>query len=133
MTNTNNIKKDLSTKDFCKQTCIYTGNFIKLLRKERMINLKSISGILGISIPQYIKYERGINRISLGKLLILFEFFQYDINDFIKNVTLYSDSPTQRDARDALPGFKNFNKLTARQYKIVDKLINDITTLSMVA
>src|SRR4051812_9568278 len=103
MTNTNNIRKDLSTKDFCKQTSIYTGNFIKLLRKERMINLKSISKILGISIQQYIKYEKGINRISLGKLLILFKVFQYDINDFIKNATIFSDSPVERNT---MPVFK---------------------------
>lgn len=116
---------------FCKHITQCTANFIKSMRKSRDVHLKTIAKALGVSIQQLGKYESGLNRISIGKIILLCEFYQYDIHSFIKELLSYSGMNSNNKKYENLNlnninKFYNINKLTPKQQKIITALINDL-------
>ena len=119
-----NIKKDLTAREFCKQITNHTGNTLISLRKERCLELKNISTELEVSIQQYRKYELGINRISLGRLLLILNYLEYDIHKFIDEIMNKYSLPCT--FTDRIPGFKNIEKLSPNQYKLIESIIKEM-------
>lgn len=123
-----NTEKDLSSIEFCKQIGAYTSNFILFLRKSRFIKQKPVANKLGISVQQLMKYEAGINKISLGKLIVLCNFLEYDIRDFIEELINLGSNINVKTK--GIKTFENVDKLTSKQYKIINELINAIVSLN---
>lgn len=116
---------------FCKHVTQCTANFIKSMRKSRGVHLKTIAKALGVSIQQLGKYESGLNRISIGKIMLLCDFYQYDIHSFIKELLSYTGMETNDKKYENLNfnninKFHNINKLTSKQQKLIIALINDL-------
>lgn len=119
---------------FCKHITQCTASFIKSMRKTRNVHLKTIAKVLGVSIQQLGKYESGLNRISIGKLLLLCDFYQYDIHSFIKELLSYAGMNSNDKKYETLNfnninKFYNINKLTSKQQKLINALINDLANL----
>ena len=135
----NKIENIVNTKlhpiKFCKHVTQCTATFIKSMRKSRQAQLKSTAKALGISIQQLGKYESGINRISIGKLILLCDIYQYDIHNFLQELLSYVGMNSNDKKYENLNYFNNLNmsrfnnmdKLTAKQYKLINALINDLT------
>src|ERR1700743_2977528 len=116
------VEKNLNSIEFCKQVKAYTSNFIYLLRKSKFVEQKSIANTIGVSLQQLTKYERGINSISLGKLLILCDYLQYDIHELIKELQKLKINFNSKNMHTL-----NIDKLTSKQHKIISKFIKDFT------
>ena len=58
------------------------GNKIKLMRKERGLSLLNVAKEIGISEQQQLRYERGINRISIDRLKQYATFFKINLTLF---------------------------------------------------
>lgn len=114
--------KNLNSIEFCKQVKAYTSNFIYSLRKSRFVEQKSIANALGVSLQQLLKYEKGINSISLGKLLILCDYLKYDIHELIKELQKLKMDFNSKNTHTI-----NIDKLTPKQHKIISKFIKDFT------
>lgn len=122
-----NIKKSLNSTEFYKNVRNFTSDFILFLRKSKCVNQKSVANILGISIQQLMKYEKGINTISLTKLLLLCNYLEYDIQDFIKELLVKTNLNNAESKYQDMKFFENTTKLTPGEYKIINRFINDLT------
>lgn len=58
------------------------GKRIKYKRLELNLNQKTLSDPLQITIQQFQKYETGVNRISSGKLFVLAQLLNVELNYF---------------------------------------------------
>jgi transcriptional regulator with XRE-family HTH domain len=119
------MKKELDVKDLCKQITNYTGNLIRLIRRDHHVEIKNIAKELGVSIQQFRKYEMGENRICIARLLLILNHLKYDIHTFIVDLMKIHDisyMPIQKK-----PAFKNVEKLNSDQYKLIEKLIKNLT------
>lgn len=58
------------------------GQKITELRLSRKLSMKKVSEMLGVSHQQLHKYEKGINRISAGKLFLLSKKLNMNPNYF---------------------------------------------------
>jgi transcriptional regulator with XRE-family HTH domain len=123
MTHINDIKNNFSPREFCKEINKRTGKFIYDLRKDKHVQLKELKSELNVSVPQMRKYELGINRLCIGRLLLVFNYLECDIQEFIKEIIKNFKIPLNNKR---IPAFKNADKLTPKQYKLVEKLIDNI-------
>jgi transcriptional regulator with XRE-family HTH domain len=122
------MKKELSSKEFCKHVAKHVGNTLKLLRRQRGLTAKELSIELEISVQQLIKYEAGINRISLGRLLMVCNYFQYNITDFIQDICTSLDIAIDANKTSGkFPKLVNITKLSIAELNIINQLINTIT------
>ncbi len=71
------------------------GAQVREIRIKRQISQTKIADILGVSFQQFQKYERGTNRISPGKLILLAGHLNIDINDFFAGVYEQSEDKHQ--------------------------------------
>lgn len=58
------------------------GHKIRTLRKEQGLSLINVAQEIGISEQQQLRYERGINRISIDRLKQYSDFFEVNITLF---------------------------------------------------
>lgn len=65
-----------------KAVMVHIGKRIKLRRTILGISQDGLGKLLGITFQQVQKYERGVNRISAGKLYVLAEKLGTDIGYF---------------------------------------------------
>ena len=125
------IKRNLSSREFCKHVAIHSGRTMKALKHTRGVTSKQLANELGITPQQLVKYESGDNRISLGALILACNLFQYEVGDFMEDVYKSLNLPFVIDTTST-PRLYNINKLTRKQLSIVNKFINDITINSIV-
>ena len=59
------------------------GAKIRRLRIERGLSQEAMGDLLGVTYQQLHKYERGINRLSAGRLLHLLSALQVDATAFV--------------------------------------------------
>lgn len=55
------------------------GHKLRSLRKEQGLSLINVAQEIGISEQQQLRYERGINRISIDRLKQYSDFFEVNI------------------------------------------------------
>lgn len=58
------------------------GENIKSLRKEKKLSQTELAKMVGVSFQQIQKYEKGINRVSAARLLIISEILNVPITYF---------------------------------------------------
>lgn len=108
-----------------KDIHVYIGNKIKQYRYELGLSRAELSNKIHISGQQLAKYEDGVNKICIGRLLLLAKVFNKNINDFL-NV---SDMPVdvKNLSRIDLELIKNFTNIKDKELKeIINKLIAKI-------
>ena len=74
---------------------------IRLLRQKQQISQEQLAEALGISFQQVQKYERGINRVSAGRLLEVAAALSVPVETFYEGVTAprqAGDTPRSLDA-----------------------------------
>ena len=59
------------------------GNIIRAHRIERGMSQNDLGKKLGVSFQQIQKYERGTNRIGIGRLIQTAELFKVSVHDLI--------------------------------------------------
>jgi transcriptional regulator with XRE-family HTH domain len=73
---------------------IFVGEKLTKLRREHDYSQKDVADLLGVSFQQIQKYERGKNRISVGRLWELSVLFSVTPNYFYKE--LINDTAAQK-------------------------------------
>ena len=101
---------------------------LKYRRRLLGITQKELGISVGVSIQQIQKYEAGINRISLGRLLMVCNYFQYNITDFIQDIcTSLNITIDANKTSGKFPKLVNITKLSIAELNIINQLINTIT------
>ncbi|HJK87808.1 MAG TPA: helix-turn-helix transcriptional regulator [Candidatus Megaira endosymbiont of Hartmannula sinica] len=83
------FSKDLkkSKREFIVGVDEYIGKKLSFLRISSGISRISLSEIIGVTPQQLQKYEKGTNRISISRLLVVANFFNTNINYFCKDIS----------------------------------------------
>jgi transcriptional regulator with XRE-family HTH domain len=59
------------------------GNRLRAYRLDRSMSQDAVANKLGVSFQQIQKYEKGVNRISVGRLIQFCELLKVDPHDLI--------------------------------------------------
>ena len=62
-------------RDCITEADLFAGKKLREIRKSRGFSQMTLAEALGVSFQQIQKYERGTNRISIGKIYMLAKFF----------------------------------------------------------
>ncbi len=85
---------------------------IRLLRQKQQVSQEQLAEVLGISFQQVQKYERGINRVSAGRLLEVAAALNVPIETFYEGVTVAKPDGAVPTSLDEL-------KLTAEGLQLI--------------
>lgn len=69
------------------------GGRLRQLRERRGVTQEEVSELLGVTFQQFGKYERGINRIPLSRVLALCAILRMDVSTLVKGIPLDVDLP----------------------------------------
>ena len=69
------------------------GNRVRTLRLERSLSQEKLGETLGLTFQQVQKYERGINRISAGRLQRIAEIFKVPVATFFGDAASNTTAP----------------------------------------
>lgn len=72
----------MRTNDYIQKVNKHVGKTISELRLNCGMNQRTLSSLLNVSQQQLQKYENGINRICLARILEIIKIFDVDINLF---------------------------------------------------
>ncbi|GAA5102677.1 helix-turn-helix transcriptional regulator [Bartonella acomydis] len=108
---------------------IFVGKKIRFRRKMLKMSQKTLAQHLGVSFQQIQKYEKGLNRVSAGRLKEIADILNVSIAFF------HADSITKQhvrgphdeiaSSREEYLRLKNFRVLTTVKQKAILQLISD--------
>jgi transcriptional regulator with XRE-family HTH domain len=89
------INKEIN--NFIKAIDLEVGNRIHSARIFSGLTTKEIANSMGITIQQLYKYEKGLNKISLGRLILMSRKLNRNFSEFYSNLTTNSQSFSRDD------------------------------------
>jgi transcriptional regulator with XRE-family HTH domain len=108
------------------------GKKIYIERLALGMTRNDLSEIIGISPQQLHKYEIGVNRITIDRLVVIMKFFNKPIDYFLSEAIKELDdkdkqSLNENDLKIGLDISKDFTKIkNLKQRKAVKTLINEL-------
>jgi transcriptional regulator with XRE-family HTH domain len=108
------------------------GKKIYIERLALGMTRNDLSEIIGISPQQLHKYEIGVNRITIDRLVVIMKFFNKPIDYFLSEVIKELDdkdkqSLNENDLKIGLDISEDFTKIkNLKQRKAVKTLINEL-------
>lgn len=110
----------------------HLGNQVKLLRLAHSYSRQQLCDMIGVSNQQLAKYETGVNRLSVGRLVLIAKALSVNLSCFYKKLDdLNSDPVVTQHKRMCIEVARNFMQTEKSEYK---NMINDlIKTLSKAA
>ncbi|WP_375628897.1 MULTISPECIES: helix-turn-helix domain-containing protein [unclassified Bartonella] len=113
---------------------ILIGKRIRHRRISIGLSQKALGSHLGVSFQQIQKYEKGLNRVSVGCLLEIAQKLEVPVNFFYADLATKEDIPTKEtllhldqctysEKEHAL--LKNFRELQPKKQKAILWLISD--------
>lgn len=107
--------------DWTKKLDAYVASKLRLIRAKKGLTQKEVAKVLGISEQQFIKYERGVDRISVARLLILSRELGIDISNFYEGYEQFLSNGTTLNTVSNRDGFEdivqNLKKIKDAEYK----------------
>ena len=105
-----------------KDIHVSIGNKIKQYRYEHGLTRTQLSEKINISGQQLAKYEDGTNKICIGRLLLLANVLNKNINDFLD--TDFCDIDAKELSRIDFEILKNLNNIKDKELKeVINRLI----------
>jgi transcriptional regulator with XRE-family HTH domain len=105
--------------DFITQIGNHIGEKVFNLRLGMGLSRKELAALIGVSHQQLQKYEKGVNRISVGRLLLVAKALEKDIEyfyeDFIENQTIVKT--ITKHQRMCIELSKNFMKIQDSEHQ----------------
>ncbi|WP_212112943.1 helix-turn-helix domain-containing protein [Bartonella queenslandensis] len=113
---------------------ISIGKRIRHKRISMGLSQKELGNHLGVSFQQIQKYEKGLNRVSAGRLQEIANRLQVPITFFYANISKKEDLPTKENlshhdqatySEKEHTLLRNFRELKAKKQKAILWLISD--------
>lgn len=120
----NNKTNELKINELYKEI----GNKLYLLRLARGFSRLQISEIVGVTHQQFLKYEKGTNKINLYRLKIAAKFFKKDLSYFYNTSELPDEEIIQtQHQRLCIEVSRNFMKINkSSQQLAISTLIKSL-------
>lgn len=107
------------SKEYCHAIDKQVGQNIRLFRIAAGLLQEEVGEHLGITFQQIQKYEKGLNRITAGKLVAMAELFGREVIEFFDTKSL----PANCTTRMSVQLVKEFRELDHVQRKAVLAMI----------
>lgn len=104
------------------------GGKVRLARLYKGISCHDLAKSIGVSYQQLTKYERGLNNISPGRLLLIAKALKQNVSSFYKNLDSMPENLNHIHGRiydNVMRDFMNINNVN--QQKSVAALIKALT------
>ncbi|GAA5095669.1 helix-turn-helix transcriptional regulator [Bartonella acomydis] len=106
---------------------IFIGKKIRLRRNMLKMSQKTLGQHLGVSFQQIQKYEKGLNRVSAGRLQEIADLLNVPIAFFYANTSTKQHAPASHDdiisSREEYLLLKRFRVLTSVKRKAILQLL----------
>ncbi|MBX4335244.1 helix-turn-helix domain-containing protein [Bartonella raoultii] len=108
---------------------IVVGKKMRFKRKMLKMSQKQLGRSLGVSFQQIQKYEKGINRVSAGRLKEIADILEVPIAFFYADSATKQNTPTHHDevasSREEYLLLKRFRILTTRKQSALLQLLSE--------
>ena len=105
--------------DFISEVDKFIGNKIFSLRLAKGYSRQQMSEVIGVTHQQLQKYEKGINRISVGRLVLIAKALSKDPSYFYEGITNPDNSEKQntKHQRMCIEISRNFMKIDNSEHQ----------------
>ena len=101
----------------------YVGTRIRQRRTALGLTQQQLADLIGVTYQQAHKYERGVNRVSAGRLYQLSRVLGVDVGYFFEGLDDGPEATLTQRQRMCLDVARNFAKIpNERQQKVVSQL-----------
>ncbi|MBB5074168.1 transcriptional regulator with XRE-family HTH domain [Bartonella callosciuri] len=108
---------------------IFIGKKIRYRRKMLKMSQKQLGQSLGITFQQIQKYEKGLNRVSAGRLKEIADILNVPLSFFYPDLLTKKEIPSHHDeiisSREEYLLLKRFRVLTSVKQKAILQLLSD--------
>jgi transcriptional regulator with XRE-family HTH domain len=110
--------------DFIKNIDKHVGQKINYFRIEKGLSRQALAKNIGITHQQLSKYEHGVNRISVGRLLLICKELNKPITSFCEEYDIKTHKSALAKQRLTIELVRSFNSIGSEKIK---EAINDLT------
>jgi transcriptional regulator with XRE-family HTH domain len=113
-------------RDQSREVDRHIGTQIRKRRNETGLSLQTISDLVGVTYQQLSKYEKGVDRISSGRLFLLAQILKVDVGYFYLNLgDLPVASTSITPQSETVEPMRNFLAIpSCRQQRAICYLVN---------
>ncbi|PIT68997.1 helix-turn-helix domain-containing protein [Bartonella tribocorum] len=108
---------------------LFVGKKIRLKRKILGMSQKNLGDALGVSFQQTQKYEKGLNRVSAGRLKEISDILNVPVSFFYTDIITNENTSYPHEeiasSKEEFLLLKSFRVLTSVKQKAILKLISD--------
>lgn len=114
--------------NYVQEVDIFIGNKIYSYRLAKGLSRQQLAEAIDVTHQQLQKYEKGINRISVGRLVLIAKALGKDINYFYEGIfTESSETMLTQHQRMCIEVSRNFMKIKAKEHQsAVNTLIRSL-------
>jgi len=104
--------------DYIQEIDQFVGDKIYSLRLAKGLSRQQLSEVIGVTHQQLQKYEKGVNRISVGRLVLIAKALGKNINYFYEGIESNDTEPilTQHQ-RMCIEVSRNFMKIRSTEHQ----------------
>lgn len=104
--------------DYIQEIDQFVGDKIYSLRLAKGLSRQQLSEVIGVTHQQLQKYEKGVNRISVGRLVLIAKALDKNINYFYEGIESNDTEPilTQHQ-RMCIEVSRNFMKIRSTEHQ----------------
>lgn len=105
----------------------FVGNKIYSLRLALGLSRQQLSTMIGVTHQQLHKYEKGTNRISIGRLFLISQALGEDISCFYEGFTRKGEAVLTQHQRMCIELSRNFMRIkSAKHQSAVNSLVKSL-------
>jgi transcriptional regulator with XRE-family HTH domain len=118
--------------DYIAEVDKFIGNKIYLLRLAHGMSRQQLAAVIGVTHQQLQKYEKGSNRISVGRLALIAKALDSTIESFYDGLEhRHAESHATQHQRMCIEVSRNFMKInSSEQQQMVSALVRSLVKSS---
>lgn len=116
--------------DFIAEVDRFIGNKIYSLRLAKGLSRQQLAEVIDVTHQQLQKYEKGINRISVGRLVLIAKALDKSVNYFYEGLGSNTDEPVMtQHQRMCIEVARNFMKIESADHQnAVNALVKSLVS-----
>ncbi|RYE05688.1 MAG: XRE family transcriptional regulator [Rickettsiaceae bacterium] len=104
--------------DFIQQIDQFVGGKIYSIRLAKGLSRQQLSDVIGVTHQQLQKYEKGTNRISVGRLVLIAKALSKTVEYFYEGLEARTAEPTlTQHQRMCIEVSRNFMKIRSAEHQ----------------
>jgi transcriptional regulator with XRE-family HTH domain len=118
--------------DYIIEVDKYIGERIFSLRLAQGLSRQQLAQVIGVTHQQLQKYEKGTNRISVGRLVMIAKALSKDVSYFYEGLdTRENEQMVTQHQRMCIEVSRNFMKIESPEHQLaVNTLVKSLTKIA---